>query len=108
MRLNELANIKTNDIDWENYTTTIWGKGNKQRKAPFTERSARLVREQHRRRLQCSGRGICLMLSLTRLMLVKLLRLLPGQGKLYGQSLISTKKGLARIIPGVDPLKYIS
>lgn len=45
MRLNELANIKANDIDWENHTITIWGKGNKQRKAPFTERSAKLIRE---------------------------------------------------------------
>ena len=45
MRLNELSNIKASDIDWENYTITIWGKGNKQRKAPFTERSANLLRE---------------------------------------------------------------
>jgi len=45
MRLSELANIKSSDIDWETYTVTIWGKGNKQRKAPFTERSAKLLRE---------------------------------------------------------------
>jgi len=45
MRLNELTNIKASDIDWTNYTITIWGKGNKQRKAPFTERTARLLRE---------------------------------------------------------------
>jgi len=44
MRLNELTNIKAGDIDWESYTITIWGKGNKQRKAPFTERSARLLK----------------------------------------------------------------
>ena len=45
MRLSELANIKVCDIDWGNYTVTIWGKGNKQRKAPFTERSAKLLRQ---------------------------------------------------------------
>ena len=45
MRLNELANIKQGAIDWTNYTVTIWGKGNKQRKAPFTERTASLLRE---------------------------------------------------------------
>ena len=42
MRLSELAQIKAGDIDWEDYTITIWGKGNKQRRAPFIERSARL------------------------------------------------------------------
>jgi len=45
MRLTELAKIQASDIDWSNYTVTIWGKGNKQRKAPFTERTARLLRE---------------------------------------------------------------
>ncbi|MFC2051894.1 tyrosine recombinase XerC [Chloroflexota bacterium] len=45
MRLSELANINSYDIDWSNYTITIWGKGNKQRKAPFTERTAKLLRE---------------------------------------------------------------
>ncbi len=45
MRLNELTNIRSSDIDWENYTMTIWGKGNKQRKAPFTERSAKLLKK---------------------------------------------------------------
>jgi len=45
MRLNELANIKVSDIDWTNCTITIWGKGKKQRKAPFTDRSVRLLRE---------------------------------------------------------------
>ncbi len=43
MRLNELVNIRSHDIDWQSYTVTIWGKGNKQRKAPFTERSAKLL-----------------------------------------------------------------
>ncbi len=45
MRLNELVHIGTQDIDWEDYTVTIWGKGGKQRKAPFTDRSAKLLRE---------------------------------------------------------------
>ncbi len=43
MRLSELSNIRQEDIDWSNYTITIWGKGNKQRKAPFTDRSGRLL-----------------------------------------------------------------
>lgn len=40
MRLSELANIKSSDIDWQSYTITIWGKGNKQRRPSFTERTA--------------------------------------------------------------------
>ncbi len=44
MRLKELSNIRANDINWEYYTITIWGKGNKQRKAPFTERTASLLK----------------------------------------------------------------
>ncbi len=45
MRLNELANIQASDIDWNSYTITIIGKGNKQRKAPFTERTAKLLKQ---------------------------------------------------------------
>ncbi len=45
IRLNEIATIKPANIDWSNYTITIWGKGNKERKAPFTERTAVLLRE---------------------------------------------------------------
>ena len=45
MRLSEVASIKAHDIDWDNYTVTIWGKGGRQRKAPFTERSAKYLRE---------------------------------------------------------------
>ena len=45
MRLNELSKVRQDDIDWDNYTITIIGKGNKQRKAPSTENSAHLVRE---------------------------------------------------------------
>ena len=43
MRLTEMANMRPKDIDWRNYTITIIGKGNKQRKAPFTKRSAKLL-----------------------------------------------------------------
>jgi site-specific recombinase XerD len=45
MRLSELTYITAEDIDWENHTVTIWGKGNKQRKAPFTERTASLIKQ---------------------------------------------------------------
>ena len=43
MRLNELADIKACDIDWSTLTITIIGKGNKQRRAPFTKRTAILL-----------------------------------------------------------------
>jgi integrase/recombinase XerC len=43
IRLNELLNIKERDIDLENMTVTVWGKGGKQRKAPFTKRTAELI-----------------------------------------------------------------
>jgi len=42
-RLSELSGIKHNDIDWETHTIII-GKGNKQRRAPFTDRTARLLK----------------------------------------------------------------
>ena len=45
MRLSELTSVKTSDIDWENQTIIIWGKGGKQRKAPFTDRTSGLMRE---------------------------------------------------------------
>jgi len=45
MRLSELANIKSSNIDWQDYTITIWGKGQKQRRAPFTERTAKLLKQ---------------------------------------------------------------
>jgi len=45
MRLGELASIKYSDIDWQNNTVTIWGKGQKQRRAPFTKRTARLLKQ---------------------------------------------------------------
>jgi len=43
MRLSELTNIQASDIDWDTFTITIIGKGNKQRRAPFTERTAKLL-----------------------------------------------------------------
>ena len=45
MRLSELASIRPSQIDWDNKLIIIWGKGGKQRKAPFTNRTARLLRE---------------------------------------------------------------
>jgi len=41
VRLNELLNIRECHIDWENQIIIIWGKGSKQRKAPFTKRTAK-------------------------------------------------------------------
>ena len=43
MRLTELTNIKANDINWDTCTITIIGKGNKQRRAPFTQRTSELL-----------------------------------------------------------------
>lgn len=34
----------TSDIDWDRFTVTIWGKGNKQRRASFTDRTASLLK----------------------------------------------------------------
>jgi integrase/recombinase XerC len=45
MRLSELTNINASHIDWESQTIIIWGKGNKQRKAPFTKKTAILLKE---------------------------------------------------------------
>lgn len=45
LRLRELADIRNKDIDWENNTVTVWGKGNRQRKAPFTAKTAKLMHE---------------------------------------------------------------
>jgi len=45
MRLNELNNIKPDHIDFETHTIIIWGKGAKQRKAPFASRTKDLLIE---------------------------------------------------------------
>ena len=44
MRLSELACVQSTDINWENQTITIIGKGNKQRKAPFTNRTVKFMK----------------------------------------------------------------
>jgi len=44
MRLSEVTSVKASDIDWATNTITIWGKGNKQRRAPFTESTGELLR----------------------------------------------------------------
>ena len=44
MRLSELASITKADINWRNYTILIVGKGNKQRRAPFTKRTAKILK----------------------------------------------------------------
>jgi integrase len=45
MRLNELVNVKVGNINRDDSTVTIWDKGNKQRRAPFTHWTADLLRE---------------------------------------------------------------
>ena len=39
----ELLNIKEDDIDLESMPVTVWGKGGKQRKAPFTKRTTEML-----------------------------------------------------------------
>jgi len=48
MRLTELLNIQEKHIDWDAQTIVIWGKGAKERKAPFTKRTATLLLEYFR------------------------------------------------------------
>lgn len=43
MGAGELAGVKGEDINWDTQTTTVIGKGNRQRKPPFTERTGRLL-----------------------------------------------------------------
>ena len=45
MRLSEITNINKGNINWQTNTITIIGKGNKQRKAPFTKHTAKLLIE---------------------------------------------------------------
>ena len=45
VRLTELLSIKETHIDWVTNTVIIWGKGGKQRKAPFTKRTTQLLQE---------------------------------------------------------------
>ena len=44
LRLAEVASISSeSQIDWDNNTATVWGKGNKERRAPFSTRTAKLL-----------------------------------------------------------------
>ena len=36
IRLSELCGVKREDINWDSRTVTVIGKGNKQRREPFT------------------------------------------------------------------------
>jgi integrase/recombinase XerC len=45
LRLSELANIKTENIDWDNRLIKVLCKGNREGLAPFGERTERLLRE---------------------------------------------------------------
>ena len=45
MRLSEIADVKQRNIDWNSKTISVIGKGNKQRRAPFTSRTAKMLRE---------------------------------------------------------------
>jgi len=59
IRLNELVNIKESHIDWKSQTVMVWGKGGKQRKAPFTRRTARLLEQMLRvNRVNWVGKNI--------------------------------------------------
>jgi integrase/recombinase XerC len=44
MRISELANIKEQDIDYSTQTITVVGKGNKERRTPFTARTAPMLK----------------------------------------------------------------
>lgn len=45
MRLNELANIKLVNINWNNNTIRVWGKGGKERLIKFGDKSATYLRQ---------------------------------------------------------------
>lgn len=45
LRLSELTNIRTCDIDWQNHTIKTLGKGNKEGYAPFGELSRKYLNE---------------------------------------------------------------
>jgi integrase/recombinase XerC len=44
-RLGEVLGIKDTDFDWQKSTVTVIGKGNKQRKAPFTKDTGKLLKQ---------------------------------------------------------------
>ena len=45
LRLFELSAVKVEDIDWSAQTIRVWGKGQKEGKAPFGETSATLLKQ---------------------------------------------------------------
>ena len=45
MRVSEVSNLKTSDINWENRTILVHGKGNKDRVVPFTVRCKKHLQE---------------------------------------------------------------
>ena len=64
-RLAEVVGIKDTDFDWGKGTVTVIGKGNKQRKAPFTKETGELLRDwfsQHKT-FELSRAGIQTMLA---------------------------------------------
>lgn len=44
-RLSEVSGIKDSDFDWTHSTVTVIGKGNKQRKAPFTKVTGKMLKQ---------------------------------------------------------------
>ena len=64
-RLGELVGIKDTDFDWNKRTVTVTGKGNRQRKAPFTKETGDLLKKwfsQHKT-FELSRAGIRTMLA---------------------------------------------
>jgi len=59
MRVSELAGVKAKDIDWDTRTILIWGKGGKQRRAPFTERTTRLLAEFGVTKVSLVNQNVC-------------------------------------------------
>ena len=60
IRLTELLGIKPDHIDFDTNIIIIWGKGGKQRKAPFTRRTAELLREYLRvKRVSIVNENVC-------------------------------------------------
>lgn len=44
-RLSEIVGIKDTDFDWNHLNVTVIGKGNRQRKAPFTKETGEMLKE---------------------------------------------------------------
>lgn len=61
LRLSELASVTISNIDWNEHTIKVWGKGQKEGKAPFGSVSESLLREwlsQHKPELNHNIWGI--------------------------------------------------